>query len=180
MSMTVETSQYLGPAEVVSVEGKPGYVEVRLLDGDLLWSRLALALAYTPSLGDEVLVIGQQPSNAYVIGVIRGRGATTLQVSADLILAAPNGSIRLVASECVQIRGTDSVEITTQKATVRAKRFTLIATTFVQRLGNAYVWATGLLQFKSRRARTVVEEGWLVRADRAHLKTSGNTNINGK
>jgi Protein of unknown function (DUF3540). len=178
--MITEIAQYLGPAEVITPAGKPGFIEVCLLDGETLWAQLALALPYTPAVGDEVLVVFQQPAAAYVIGVLQGRGLTTLQVPADLTLSAPNGTIRLAAGRSVQLRGTESVEITTRKATVRATRLNLLATTLVQRLGSAYTWATGLLQFKSRRSRTVTDEGWLVRADHAHLKTTGNTCINGK
>lgn len=178
--MIIDTAQYLGPAEVVTAAGKPGYVEVRLLDGEIVWARLALAFPYLPALSDEVLVVFQQPSQAYVIGVLQGRGVTTLQVPADLTLAAPNGSIRLLAGKAVQLNGTESVDISTPRATVRAKRLNLLATTLVQRIGNAYTWATGLLQFKGRSIRTVTDEGWLLRADRVHVKTSGNTSIRGK
>lgn len=178
--MITETAQYLGPAEVITAAGKPGFVELRLFDGETRWARLALALPYTPAVGDEVLFICQQPSDGYIIGVLQGRGVTTFQVPADLTLAAPNGTIRLLAGRSVQVRGTESVDIITKKATLRANRLNILATTLVQRFGSAYTWATGLLQFKSRRMRTVTDEGWMVRADRAHLKTSGNTCINGK
>ena len=36
--MITETAQYLGPAEVVTPAGKPGFTEVRLLDGETLWA----------------------------------------------------------------------------------------------------------------------------------------------
>ena len=62
--MITEITQYLGPAEVISPAGKPGFVELRLLDGETLWARLALALPYSPAVGDEVLVICQRPSDA--------------------------------------------------------------------------------------------------------------------
>ena len=178
--MITDTTQYLGPAEVITASGKPGYVEVRLLDGEVVWARLALAMPYLSAVGDEVLVICQQPPHAFVIGVLQGRGVTTLQVPADLTLAAPNGNIRLIAGHSVQVNGAQSVEITTPRATLRATRLNIIASTLVQRLGSAYTWATSLLQFKGRSIRTVAEEGWLLRADRAHVKTSGNTSIRGK
>ena len=54
--MITETTHYLGPGEVVTPSGKAGFVEVRLLDGETLWARLALALPYTPAIGDEVLI----------------------------------------------------------------------------------------------------------------------------
>jgi len=178
--MITETALYLGPAEVLAATSKSDFVEVQLLDGDRLRARLALAMPYTPSVGDEVLVICEQPPDAYIIGVLQGRGISTMQVPADLTLAAPNGTIRLEAGRSVRLLGAHSVEITSRKATIQATRLNLLATTLVQRLGSAFTWATGLLQFKSRRMRTVSAEGWLLRADRAHLKTSGNTSINGK
>ena len=179
--MMTQIDSYLGPAEVVTHGGgKPGFIEVRLLDGELTWARPALAQPYSPAEGDEVLVICQRPHEFYVIGVLRGRGVTTLEVPADLTLAAPNGTIRITAGRGVQVHGADSVELKTRHATIRALRVNLLATTLVQRLGNAYTWVTGLLQWKSRRTRTVTDEGWLVRAERAHVKTSGNTCINGK
>lgn len=178
--MITETTQYLGPAEVITSSGKPGYIEVRLLDGEVVWARLALALPYSAAIGDEVLVICQQPPHAFVIGVLQGKGITTLQVPADLTLAAPNGSIRLVAGRSVQLNGAEAIEIDAPKTTLRATRLNIIVTTLVQRLGNAYTSATGLLQFRARSLRNVAEEGWLLRADRAHVKTSGNTSIKGK
>lgn len=178
--MITQTESYLGPAEVVSAGGTCGIVQVRLLDGEQVAARLALAQPYAPAAGDEVLVISQKWGEAYVIGVLHGRGVTTLQVPADLTIAAPNGSIRLSAGRHLELNGKASIDLVTPKATVRATRLNILATTLVQRLGSAFTWAKDLLQWKSGRVRTVVDEGWLLRADRVHTKTSGNTCINGK
>ena len=124
--------------------------------------------------------MGQPSREAYVVGVLRGRGITSLQVPGDFTLAAPHGTIRLVSGHSVHLQSADSVEVATRKLTLRTTRLNILAATLVQRLGNAYTWATGLFQLKSRRVRTVADEGWLVRAERAHVKTSGNTCINGK
>jgi hypothetical protein len=177
--MMTTTSPYLGPAEIVSPAGESGLMEVRLLDGESVWARLALGIPYSPAVGDEVLVISQRPSESYVIGVLHGRGVTSLQVPGDLHLSAPHGTVRLTGDN-VEIRGRSRVELTAHQATIRTARLNLFATTLVQRLTSAYTWVTGLLQFKGRRMRMVADEGWLVRAERAHLKTSGNTCINGK
>jgi hypothetical protein len=56
----------------------------------------------------------------------------------------------------------------------------MLVTTLVQRLENAYTWATGLVQSKSRRVRSIAEEGWLMSAGRAHIKTTDNVHIGGK
>jgi len=177
--MMTTISSYLGPAEVVSPVGESGLIEIRLLDGESVSARLALAMPYCPAVGDEVLVISQGASETYVIGVLRGSGPTRLQVPGDLHLCAPHGTVRL-SGESVEIHGRARVEMTGRQTTIRTTRLNLFATTLVQRLNSAYTWVTGLLQWKGRRMRMVADEGWLVRADRAHLKTSGNTCINGK
>jgi hypothetical protein len=178
--MMTQLDSYLGPAEVVAPGGSPGFVDVRLLDGDVVSARIALAQLYSPAVGDEVLVISQRTGDAYVIGVLAGRGTTTIQVPADLTLAAPRGTIRIAAGRGIQVQSGASIEMAARKATLRVGRLNVVAATLVQRLGSAFTWATGLLQWKSRRMRTVTDEGWLVRAERAHLKTAGNTCINGK
>ena len=178
--MILDTTLYLGPAEVTTPAGKPGFLEVQLPDGETCWARLALAIPYSPARSDEVLLIRQEHDSAYVIGVLRGSGTTTLRVPGDLNLDAPNGAVRLRAGTTLQLKATDAVEITSRRATVKVARFSLVATTLVQRVTSAYTWATGLVQSKSRRLRQVAEEGWLVRAGRAHLKTTDNVHINGK
>jgi hypothetical protein len=181
MITPTESALYLGPAEVVlPAAHHAGLVEVRLLDGELVQARLALAVPYEPAAGDEVLVVCQRPPDAYIIGILRGRGVTRLRVPADLELEAPAGSIRLRAGRSVEVHGTQAVSIEGKTTSVRAQRINLIAATLVQRLDNAFTWTRNLLQFKSRRVRTIADEGWLVRASRAHLKTSGNTCINGE
>src|SRR5262245_54816146 len=74
-----ETAVFLGPARVLAEDGKTGRVQVALPDGDEVWARLALAVPYHPAVGDEVLVICQEMPDAYVIGVLRGHGTTTLR-----------------------------------------------------------------------------------------------------
>ena len=122
----------------------------------------------------------QEQSDAYVIGVLSGVGVTNFQVPGDLTLSAPHGHIRFVAGKSVQVRSAEMIEMTAPKATLRMSRLNIFATTLVERIGNGYTWVSGLLQFKSRRMRTVTDESWLVRSGRVHLKASGNTCINGK
>ena len=175
----LETAVYLGPARVVAPDGKPGYVQVVLADDEVLRARLALAVPYSPVAGDEVLVICQEMPDAYVIGVLRGSGPITLRVPGDLKLEAPRGEISIIAGKSVKVRGAQAIELAA-RATFRFNRLNVLVTTLVQRLANSFTWATGLVQSKSRRLRQVAEEGWLVRAGRAHVKTQDNIHINGK
>ena len=178
--MTVTSDIHLGPAHVLSTAGKPGYVQVALSEDEVAWAQLALAVPYSPAIGDEVLVIRHEKAQTYVIGLLRGSGTTTLRVPGDLKLDAPNGEVRITAAKAVRLRSQTDIEVVGKRIGFRAERVQLLAETFVQRVANAYLWVTGLFQTKSRRHRLITEEGWLVRAGRAHVKTSENIHINGK
>lgn len=171
---------YLGPGEMVTVGTHSGLCEVRLGTGEIKWARLALTSFYVPMSGDELLIASQDMGETYVIGVLRSGGVATLEVPGDLVLRAPQGSLRLEAADSVKISGVEAVEISTRKATFRMKRLNILATTIVERIANVYTWATGLVQVKGARMRTVAEDGWFVRAGRGHVKTIGNLNISGK
>jgi hypothetical protein len=178
--MMTETSLDLRPAQVMATAGRPGYVQVALSDDETVWARLALAVPYSPEIGDEVLLIRGGPAQAYVIGVLRGRGATTLRVTGDLRLEAPHGSVRIAAAKSLRLQSGQAIDLTAPRATFRLDRLNVLVQTLVQRLSNSFTWAAGLVQSKSRRSRTVADEGWFVRAGRAHVKTKDNVHINGK
>lgn len=178
--MIVETVAYLGPARVVAGTNKYGYVKVVLGGDEVMWARLAMAMPYCPEPGDEVLVICNKPPDAYVIGVLEGHGTTTLRVPHDLRLEAPRGEVHIIAGKTVHMRSDEALEFAAPRANFRFARLNMFVTTLVQRLTNAFTWATGLVQSKSRRMRWVADEGWLVRAGRAHIKTEENIHINGK
>ncbi len=178
--MIVETAAYLGPARVLSEPAKPGYLRVALPDDEVVWARMAMPVPYDPEPGDEVLVLRNEPSHAYMIGVLEGHGVTTLRVRGDLRLEAPQGAVRIYARETLQIRSDESLVLNAPRATFRFARLTVLVTTLVQRLTDAFTWATGLVQSKSRRSRWIADEGWFVRAGRAHVRTTDNIHINGK
>lgn len=178
--MILESTLYLGPAEVLAPADTSGFVKVRFPNQQTGRARLALAMPYAPAAGDEVLVVRQETESAYVIGVLTGNGPVTLRVPGDLNLEAPRGAVRIRSAAALQLDSATGVDITAPRATVRAGRLNLLATTLVQRVASAYTWATGLIQTKSRRLRQVSDEGWFVRAGRAHIKTSDNVSINGK
>ncbi len=176
----IATSLYLGPAHVIHTSGKPGFVKVALPEGEPIWARLALAIPYSPQPEDEVLVICHELPEAYVIGVLRGRGTTTLRVPGDLVLDAPHGAVSILAAKGIRMESEDSIGLVAPQGTFRFRRMNMFVSTLVQRLTNSFTWASGLIQFKGRRLRQVADEGWLVRAGRAHLKSTDNFHINGK
>ena len=176
--MIVETAGYLGPARVLAA-GEPGYVQVVISADDVVWARMAMAIPYKPEPGDEVLVICNAP-HAFVIGVLEGQGTTTLRVPCDLRLEAPQGDVHIVAGKTIRMRSEVAMDLSAPRATFRFARLNLLVTTLVQRLTNAFTWATGLVQSKSGRLRWIAEDGWFVRAGRAHVKTSDNIHVSGK
>ena len=178
--MIVETVAYMGPGRVLAGPDKPGYVHVALADNRAVWARMAMAVPYSPEPGDEVLVVCNEPPDAYVIGVLHGHGTTTLRVQADLRLEAPRGDVHILAGKSIHLRSEESLELNAPRATFRFARLNVLVTTLVQRLTNAFTWATGLVQSKGRRLRWIADEGWLVRAGRAHVRTTENIHINGK
>ena len=178
--MITAPALFLGPGEIVKAGESTGLYEVRLPSGESKWAQLAFIGPYLPDVGDQVLIVSLEDGDAYVIGILKGTGQVTWKVPGDLVLKAPKGSIRLEASDGVEISGAERVEVRTRKATVKVRRLNILASSVVQQIGNAYTWATGLVQFKSQRMRAVVSDGWLVRAGRGHVKTTGNMNINGK
>jgi hypothetical protein len=175
----VEPGVQLLPARVLATAGRPGFVQIALAEQETTWARLALAVPYAAEPGDEVLLICNS-SQAYVIGVLAGRGTTTLRVPGDLRLEAPCGEIHISAAKRVSVHSGRAIELCAPRASMRFERLNVLVGTLVQRLTNAFTWASGLIQSKSRRSRCVTEEGWLVRAGRAHLKTQDNVHINGK
>jgi len=155
-------------------------VHVELANDDAVWARFALAVPYSPQPGDMVLVICQEFPDAYVIGVLEGRGTTTLRVPGDLRLESLGGDVQIVAAKNVKVRGAQAIDLTAPRAALRFNRLNILVATLVQRVANSFAWATGLMQTRSRRLRQLTDEGWLVRAGRAHLTTTENIHINGK
>ena len=155
----IDTASILGPATVTDATG----LSLVLPDGTRGMAQLALAVPYTPEVGDRVLVIGQEPDELYVIGVLQGTGKTTLKVPGDLDVEAPNGTIRFSAP---------TVEIKAEKLNIFTKRI-------LQKAKNVYLWFTGLFEVKSKRMRTQVEETYRLKAERADIRGENEVNING-
>jgi hypothetical protein len=166
--MLTELTAQLGPARVVSADGN----RVRISMGDREeWAAMALAFPYRPEPGDSVLVAGQDEA-WYVIGVLRGRGATAFTAPGDLELRAPNGSVRIVSA-----RG---VELEAPEVTIRADRLEIAARSIFERCVQAYRRVTEALHLRAGRIRTAVDESWDLRAERIAERASGDVRIDGE
>lgn len=149
---TTETTLYLGPASATKVEERR--VLVAMPDGEKTWARLALTIPYRPAEGDELLVIRHE-EGAYVIGVLDGRGETTLRAPGTLTLEAPHVHIKA-----------GKFEVTTQRIVEKAR--------------DVYRWISGIFQVKAGRMRTAVQEDYHLRAGTATVQAREDVNVDGK
>jgi hypothetical protein len=154
---------YLGAGRVVRLG--PGALSVALEDataaGTVVNATPALTFPYRPVLGDQLLVLGDARA-FYVIGVLAGRGSTTLSRAAGVSLRAEGGALRLTGDRGVRLTGS-SIQL-------RAQRLRRLAALAVQTFGE---------QERHIRDRLTVEAGdldehsrgrWLLQARRVVLK----------
>ncbi len=162
-------SEYLGPARVVEVHGSE--VSVGLPGGSVVAARLALAYLYTPTVGDELLVIGRRGDH-YVIGVLSGGGSAQLCFQGDVEIRAEGGQVRIAGDKGVVVEGPE-VEVTTRK-------LRMVADSVVQRFSSVVQRVTGLLSVRAREAETVVEGSAVTRARSVTVLAEETASVNGK
>ncbi len=141
---------------------------------------MAVAGFYRPKLGDKVLVITQDSGSVYVIGVLEGAGMNTWSVPGDLVIQAAEGGISFECAGPMRMKSRENFEINAPRLALRATRLEFSARRLVQKVDDAYLWVKGLFQIKSRIAKTVTEESFLVKTKRVRMKSEGDFNINGK
>lgn len=163
-----EEAMYLGPAEVVSA--LPHEVEIKLPRGGLARARLALAYAYEPRPGDEVLAIGNGEGH-YVIGVLRGTGTAVLAFPGDAEVRA-GGVLTLAAN-----RG---VEIAAPEISVQARKIGMIADQVMNTFTSLRQRVAELLSVHAGEAHTVVEGSSYAQSKSATILTEEKVAINGK
>jgi hypothetical protein len=167
--LPAESGSYLGPAEVVAVQGST--VRVSLPDGAVVHAELALAYPYEPAEGDVLLVIGRL-SDHYVIGVLRGAGRAVLAFQGDVELRAVGGSLRLSGDESVELHG--------QAVQVHTGRLQVVADAAVQTFTSLCQRVRSLLSTHAGEAHTVVEGASHTQAKSASILTGETMTINGK
>lgn len=163
-----EKGLYLGPAEVAA--SLPTGVEIALPKGGKVRARLAVAYAYEPHPGDEVLVIGNEEGH-WIIGVVRGQGPAVLHFPADAEIRA-GGSLRIAAD-----RG---VEITSPELAVTTKKIRMIASEVVHAFTTLRQRVSDLLSVQAGQTHTVVEGSMHSQAKSATILTEEKVSINGK
>jgi len=141
---------------------------------------MAVAGFYRPKLGDKVLIINQDNTSVYVIGVLEGAGMNTWSVPGDLVIQAPEGGISFECTGPMKMRSRQNMEMNSPRLALRATRLEFSARRLVQKVDDAYLWVKGLFQLKSRTAKTVADESFLVKTKRVRMKSEGDFNINGK
>ncbi len=171
---------YLGPATIAATVQKSNQVYVHLPNGSYMEATMAVAGFYRPKLGDKVLVITQDSGSVYVIGVLEGAGMNTWSVPGDLVIQAPEGGISFECAGSMKMKSRENLEMNSPRLALRATRLEFSARRLVQKVDDAYLWVKGLFQVKSRIAKTVTEESFLVKTKRVRMKSEGDFNINGK
>ncbi|WP_437296123.1 DUF3540 domain-containing protein [Sorangium sp. So ce426] len=161
--------EYLGPAHVLEARGQA--VVVELPDGESSEATMALALPYTPAVGDVLLVIGRG-ARLYVIGVLHGTGKVTLELQGDVDVRAAGGALRLSGDRGVELRGPE-VDLHGDKVRVFAGSLVQKAASLVQRV-------TDLFSLHARESHTVVDGSATTKAKSATVLTEETMTINGK
>jgi len=164
----IERDTYLGPARVMAVDGPRAQVET---PDAFPWAQLAVAHCYRAQVGDTVLVVGKDDA-WYIIGVLQGTGASTFTAPGDIEFNAPRGSIRLRASEGVQIKGA-LLELTGETIEIAAK-------SLVQTVQDAVTWARRLLRIRAGSINTDVEKTSHLKAGDIVEHAENEVRINGK
>jgi hypothetical protein len=158
------------PGDVRAQPVEPGRALV-MLPTAKAWATLALANTYAPAIGDVLLVIGKDEA-FYVIGVVAGRGRTTLVAHGDLELKAPHGRIDLLARDGVTLRG-GFVQIF-------AKTWETVAGTVRQRFDELCCQVKGVLRTRAKRAETEVEDVHHTHAGRIVQHADKDVSIDGE
>lgn len=159
----------LGPATVV--EGGAAELLVARGDGPPVRAQLALSLPYEAAVGDVVLVVGQGDEH-WVVGVISGRGKTTLALQGDVTVRAVDGTLALEGDRGVVVRA-PAMEVHADAVRTFARTAMATLESFVQRV-------TGLLAVHAGQSHTIVEEEAVTQSKTAAIQTEGAITINGK
>lgn len=162
------TVHHLGPARVLATEGSRVLVS---LGEARAWATLAMPLAYAPEVGDTLLVVGKDEA-FYAIGVIAGRGRTSLTAAGDLSLSAPHGRIDLHAR--------DGVEVRSSVFRCVAEKWDAVLGTVRQRCSELWFQVRGVARWRAQRSETTVDDVARTRAGRIVQQARGAVQIDGE
>lgn len=165
----LEKDLYLGPATVTGVRGLRPLVT--LPSGEEVVAEMALAFPYNPTRGDNLLVIGKDGKH-YAIGVLTGKGETSLRFQGDVNLEAVGGKLRLVSDEKVLVRS-PIMEVQVEKVRTFAE-------TIVNKATNIFQNVREMVSTRAGEKHDLIAGDVHTHADRATITTKGVTTINGK
>lgn len=168
IGVSASASRYLGPAQLTAARGD--VLELALPDGRTAVGRSALAFPYAPAVGDELLVIGEAAA-FYVIGVLRGSGATRLRFEGDATIEA-SGTLRVTAGEALRLDGKD-VE-------VQADRLSIVADAASKIYGTVRQTVRELFTLRAKEHHTLVDGNVLQHSKSTRLVSEEKTTLNGK
>jgi hypothetical protein len=160
---------YLGPAEVLET----GPVRIKVRVGEVTSdATLALAFPYEPSPEDVVLVAAKR-GEAYVIGLLQGRGKVALRIPGDVEVRAVDGVLSLAGDRGVRVNGPD-VEVVAQK------KIRLVAETALEAFGSLTRKVRGLFTSQASQRMSTVEGASVDVSKSATIVTEETMTINGK
>ena len=160
---------YLGPAVVIAVD--IGQFTVTYA-GKLCVAKPAFSIAYQPQIGDVLLIMAQysRAGAVYAVGVLNGRGASSITAHGDLTISAPHGRIKLNAG--------DAIEMTAPQMRLQAQSLELIATAFMQRVQTALLAVADLFHLSAGSKVEKITGSSLEHAETRHQLTTKETIIN--
>lgn len=151
--------------------GSGSGVIVDLADGREACATFALALPYSACEGDVLLVIGEG-TELFVIGVIAGRGKSSLELQGNVFLHAVGGALELAGDAGVTVRG-PVVE-------VHADKLATVARTVVETFSSVFQRVTDVLHVHARQQVSIVDEGSYSQAKTTAIQSEDTVTINGK
>ena len=161
--------RHLGPAEVLHAGARD--LEVKLETGRVVRAVPALSTPYRAVPEDVVLAIGDA-ERTWIIGVISGRGATTLAFDGDVELRSNDGVVRLA--------GGRGVEIDAPTLEMRAGAVSLVAESVVERVVSFTRRVRDLMSLHAGKKHEVVDGSTTTYAASATMVTKEEVKINGK
>ncbi len=164
-------SLFLGPVSVRAVDAT-GQVEVRLPSGRTTSARLALAFAYEPAEGDDVLLVQKGSEPAWIIGVVRSSGRAVVEFPGDLEIRAKGGKLTLTGDEGLAIESPD-VEVRAGKLRTFAGAVIQHVESFTQRVRELHSVYAG-------ESHAIVEGTSLSQAKRTKIVTEETVSVNGR
>ena len=162
---------YLGAARAVRVERGSLLValeEEAVARGTLVRATPALAFPYQPAVGDQLLVIGDAHA-FYVIGVLSGRGQSSLEGPRGVSLRAEGGALHLVGDRGVRVSGS--------RIHVEAERWRKLAATALLTLGQRVTHVRDLQEVEAGDVDELSQSRWVLQARRVLLKALTNARI---